>query len=108
METIIKCSNLTHYYGSRKIYEDLNFEVPKGRILGLLGKNGTGKTTTINILCIYRDVTLLKLDRCRIKEDSIQLTTLEADQELAVLMLRGRIANAGDLWRKGIPASEAL
>ena len=57
---------------------------------------------------IYRDVTLLKLDRCRIKEDSIQLTTLEADQELAVLMLRGRIANAGDLWRKGIPASEAL
>ena len=53
METIIKCSNLTHYYGSRKIYEDLNFEVPKGRILGLLGKNGTGKTTTINILMGY-------------------------------------------------------
>ena len=53
METIIKYSNLTHYYGSRKIYEDLNFEVPKGRILGLLWKNGTGKTTTINILMGY-------------------------------------------------------
>ena len=35
------------------IYKDLSFEVPRGRILGLLGKNGTGKTTTINILSGY-------------------------------------------------------
>ena len=53
MENIIECRNLTHYYGKRKIYEDLSFSVPKGRILGLLGKNGTGKTTTINILSGY-------------------------------------------------------
>lgn len=50
MENIIECKNLTHYYGKRLIYKDLSFNVPKGRILGLLGKNGTGKTTTINIL----------------------------------------------------------
>lgn len=50
MENIIECRNLTHYYGKRMIYENLSFDVPKGRILGLLGKNGTGKTTTINIL----------------------------------------------------------
>lgn len=49
-ENIIECRHLTHYYGSRLIYQDLSFQVPKGRILGLLGKNGTGKTTTINIL----------------------------------------------------------
>lgn len=53
METIIKCENITHYYGNRLIYENLNFEVPKGKILGLLGKNGTGKTTIINILNGY-------------------------------------------------------
>lgn len=53
MQSIISCRNLTHYYGKRLIYEDLSFEVPKGRILGLLGKNGTGKTTTINILNGY-------------------------------------------------------
>ena len=52
-ENIIECRNLTHYYGSRLIYENLSFSVPKGRILGLLGKNGTGKTTTINILSGY-------------------------------------------------------
>lgn len=53
MNNIIECKNLTHYYGDRCIYENLTFEVPKGRILGLLGKNGTGKTTTINILNGY-------------------------------------------------------
>ena len=53
MENIIECRNLTHYYGKRLIYENLSFNVPKGKILGLLGKNGTGKTTTINILSGY-------------------------------------------------------
>ena len=53
MENIIECRSLTHYYGRRMIYKDLSFNVPKGRILGLLGKNGTGKTTTINILSGY-------------------------------------------------------
>lgn len=53
MENLIECRHLTHYYGKRLIYEDLSFSVPKGRILGLLGKNGTGKTTTINILSGY-------------------------------------------------------
>ena len=49
-ENIIECKNLTHYYGKRLIYENLNFSVKKGHIRGLLGKNGCGKTTTINIL----------------------------------------------------------
>jgi len=50
---VVECKHLTHYYGKRCIYKDLNFSVPSGRILGLLGKNGTGKTTTINILNGY-------------------------------------------------------
>ena len=53
METIIHCENITHYYGKKLIYENLNFEVKQGKILGLLGKNGTGKTTIINILNGY-------------------------------------------------------
>jgi ABC-2 type transport system ATP-binding protein len=50
MNYAIECINLTHYYGRKMVYENLNFHVPEGSILGLLGKNGSGKTTTINIL----------------------------------------------------------
>ncbi len=50
MEYVVECNHLTHYYGNKLVYKDLNFKIPKGSIFGLLGKNGTGKTTTINIL----------------------------------------------------------
>jgi ABC-2 type transport system ATP-binding protein len=50
MENVIEVQNLTHKYSKRIIYEDLNFTVPKGKIFGLLGKNGVGKTTLIKIL----------------------------------------------------------
>lgn len=69
MENIIECKELTHYYGKRLIYENLSFNVPKGRILGLLGKNGTGKTTTINILSGYLKP---RSGECRIFGQNIQ------------------------------------
>lgn len=47
---IIECENLTHFYGDKKIFEKLNFSVEKGKLVSLLGKNGAGKSTTINIL----------------------------------------------------------
>lgn len=53
MENVVECKNLTHYYGKRLIYENMSFNIKKGSIFGLLGKNGTGKTTTINILNGY-------------------------------------------------------
>ncbi len=50
MENAIEVQDLSHRYGERVIYEDLSFDVPKGRVVALLGKNGVGKTTLIRIL----------------------------------------------------------
>lgn len=50
MNNIIEVNNLKHTYGGRMIYEDLSFSIPKGKVFGLLGKNGVGKTTLIKIL----------------------------------------------------------
>ena len=49
-ENVIECDHITHHYGDRLIYKDLTFNIKKGQVVGLLGKNGTGKTTIINIL----------------------------------------------------------
>jgi len=46
----IAVQGLVHRYGARTIHDGLSFKVPQGRILGLLGKNGVGKTTLIKIL----------------------------------------------------------
>ena len=49
-EAIIKIENLVKYFDGRCVLNGINFEVPKGCIYGLLGRNGIGKTTIIRIL----------------------------------------------------------
>lgn len=52
METsIAEVKNLSHRYSKDWAIKDINFEVFNRGILGLLGSNGAGKSTTMNILC---------------------------------------------------------
>lgn len=48
MEKVIEVSHLTKEYKNLKAIDDLSFNVYQGEILGLLGPNGCGKSTTIN------------------------------------------------------------
>jgi ABC-2 type transport system ATP-binding protein len=47
---LIQVKNLTHRYGDRTALSNVNFEVNKGEIFGLLGPNGGGKSTLFRIL----------------------------------------------------------
>lgn len=49
-DVIMKCSGLTKEYGSLRALNNVDLEFKKGRIIGLLGPNGSGKTTFIKIL----------------------------------------------------------
>jgi len=47
---VIQTRGLTKYYGSRPAVQDLNLAVECGSVFGFLGRNGSGKTTTIRML----------------------------------------------------------
>lgn len=50
---MIEVKSLTKHYGPLKAVEDISFQVKKGEILGFLGPNAAGKTTTMRILTCY-------------------------------------------------------
>jgi ABC-2 type transport system ATP-binding protein len=50
LSTVLKISNLSKNYGTLKALNKLNVEVKKGMVFGILGPNGSGKTTTLGIL----------------------------------------------------------
>ncbi len=47
---VIDVHNLSHAYNKKPVLKNVCFSVEKGRILGIIGKNGAGKSTTINVL----------------------------------------------------------
>jgi len=50
---VIEVKELTRYYGEKRAIHDVTFDVKKGEVLGLLGPNAAGKTTTMKILTCY-------------------------------------------------------
>ena len=49
-ETSVRVRNLTKSFGSRRVVDDLSFDVRRGEVFALLGHNGAGKSTTIRTL----------------------------------------------------------
>jgi len=88
MTPVIHVEHLSHRYGKRYIYKDLNFSITPGKIYGLLGKNGVGKTTLIKILMGFlRPVS----GRCAVfGEDSHALTS--AARARIGLLFEGHLA----------------
>jgi ABC-2 type transport system ATP-binding protein len=50
-DTVIDVHGLTKKFGDRTVVHDLSMQVKRGTIYGFLGPNGSGKTTTIRMLC---------------------------------------------------------
>ncbi|MGN6417989.1 MAG: ABC transporter ATP-binding protein [Pseudobacter sp.] len=50
MSAILKVSGLSHKYSSSWAIRDINFEITQTGVVGLLGSNGAGKSTTMNII----------------------------------------------------------
>ncbi|MBE6817187.1 MAG: ABC transporter ATP-binding protein [Ruminococcaceae bacterium] len=48
--SILTCRNICKSYGNNNVLDNVSFEIERGRIVGLLGRNGAGKTTVIKLI----------------------------------------------------------
>ena len=110
MENLVEVKNLKKNYGSKEAVKDISFTIKKDEILGLLGPNGSGKTTTIGML-----LGLLKptngevlIDGKKIEENRIEILKkinfispyIELPKKLTVkqnLLVYGKLYNINNL-----------
>lgn len=70
---MIKISNVSKFYGSKKALDKVSFEVKSGEIFAFIGHNGAGKTTLIKSICgiIDFDEGKILIDGKSIKDDPL-------------------------------------
>ena len=90
MDTVVSVQNLVKKYKNNYAVNDLSFDVKKGEILGLLGPNGSGKTTTIN--CI---LSLLQFDSGQIKifGETMRPSAYDIKQKIGVIFQEVTVFN---------------
>jgi ABC-2 type transport system ATP-binding protein len=86
MTLAIKASGLAKAYGEVIALNGIDIEVEQGTVLGLLGPNGSGKTTTVRILA-----TLLQADRGSASVGGFDVVT-QSDEVRSVIGLTGQYA----------------
>jgi ABC-2 type transport system ATP-binding protein len=96
MDTLIEARHLGLRYGRKTALDDLSFTVPKGRVVGLLGHNGAGKTSLMKALVGLKpasgELAVLGLDP--VKQRTTLLQSLAYIPDVAILP---RWARAGEL-----------
>ena len=79
---MIKVENLSKSYGDIKAVKSINFELNEGEIVGFLGANGAGKSTTLKVMTGYLTPTS---GNVYVNELDIQTNTLEIQKQIGYL-----------------------
>ena len=80
----LEAKNITKSFGEKHVLRDVSFSVESGRALGLLGRNGAGKTTSIRILMqvFPPDSGEVLLDGERLRTDRVRIGYLPEERGL--------------------------
>ena len=75
MINLVELKNIKKNYGSKEAVKDLSFQIKENEILGLLGPNGCGKTTTIGMILALLKPTSgeILIDNKKIEENRIEI-----------------------------------
>ncbi|MFA5713683.1 MAG: energy-dependent translational throttle protein EttA [Bacteroidales bacterium] len=55
-DLVIEATSLTKHFGNRILFENMEFNLPKGAIVGVIGPNGAGKTTLFRMIMGYESI----------------------------------------------------
>ena len=74
-KSAIKISNLNKSYGKKQVLFDINLDIYEGELFGFIGKNGVGKSTTIECILGSKlfDTGEILVEGINIKEKPIEL-----------------------------------
>lgn len=50
MSEMLSCKGIYKKYGNKEVLKGINLDIEKGKIYGLIGRNGVGKTTLLSIM----------------------------------------------------------
>lgn len=94
--TVIAARNLTKRYGKQVAVDNISFEIPAGRIVGLIGPNGSGKTTALKAILglapFEGDLNVLGFDPRTQRDELMQQVCFIADVAILPRWLRVRDA----------------
>jgi len=92
MNAVLSARGLTKRYGKRTAVDGIDFEVPAGRIVGLIGPNGSGKTTTLKaalgLIPFDGQLTVLGFDPRTQRDDLMKEVCFIADVAILPRWLR--------------------
>jgi len=72
---MLKVDNLNVFFGGIHALKGISFDVPKGKVITLIGANGAGKSTTLRTICA-----LIKPNEGKVKFNSKIITNMTTDQ----------------------------
>ena len=129
---MLEVKNISKYYGSKMAIENISFSAARGQIIGLVGHNGSGKTTTMSIItnCLAPDGGSVMVDGVSAQTDPVKLrskigylpeippvyTDMTVDEQLSfaceklnITGVRGRlIKNLSKGYRQRVGFAQAL
>ena len=96
MSTIVSAKGLTRRYGKTIAVDNISFDIPAGRIVGLIGPNGSGKTTALKAILglspFEGELKVLGLDPRTHRDELMQQVCFIADVAILPRWLRVRDA----------------
>lgn len=78
---IITVQNITKKYGEKTVLDDISFTIPAGETVAVVGPNGTGKTTLLEILMTIR----------KVNSGTVMIMGMNANEQKSVDEIRGKI-----------------